>query len=130
MKKFLLILPLLFLASGVFAQNQEPSSQRIVGNWYSNTNRTTKWFFTQDGKVYNYVNNIMKVMYKYSISHSCQNYSDNTAEFITLRDKDGDEFCFRINGINENKNGILSLTNLNNMQTLLFVNDENSKTIQ
>ncbi len=72
----------------------------------------------------------MKVMYKYTVSHSCQNYSDDTAEFVTLRDKDGNEFCFKINGINENKNGILSLTNLSNMQPLVFVNDEKSKIVK
>lgn len=62
-------------------------------------------------------------MYKYTISHSCQNYSDDSIEYITLMDKDGDEFCFRINSINDNKNGILSLTNMTNMQPLWFVNN-------
>ncbi|KAF2326794.1 hypothetical protein [Flavobacterium ginsenosidimutans] len=130
MKKLLFVLSLLFFVSAIFAQNQDPSSKRILGNWYSNTNRSTKWVFTQDGKVYNYNNNQMKVMYKYTVSHSCQNYSDDTAEFVTLRDKDGNEFCFKINGINENKNGILSLINLSNMQPLVFVNDEKSKIVQ
>ncbi|AWK05989.1 hypothetical protein HYN56_17860 [Flavobacterium crocinum] len=127
MKKLLLILPISFFVSGVFAQNQESSSQRIVGNWFSNTNRNIKWYFTQDGKVYNYNQDRMTVMYKYTISHNCQNYSDDRAEFITLRDKDGNEFCFKINGINENKNGILSLINLSNNQSLVFVNDVNLK---
>lgn len=130
MKKLLLILSLLLFTSTIFAQNQDSSSKRILGNWYSNTNRSIKWTFTQDGKAYNYNNDIMKVMYKYSISHSCQNYSDDNAEFITLRDKDGDEYCFKINGINENKNGILSLLNLSNMQPLIFVNNVNLKTVQ
>lgn len=130
MKKLLFIAPLLFFLSAIFAQNQDPSSKRILGNWYSKTNLTTKWVFTQDGRVYNYNNNQMKVMYKYTISHSCQNFSDDTAEFVTLRDKDGNEFCFKINGINENKNGILSLTNLSNMQPLIFVNDASLKNTQ
>ncbi|MBL0737909.1 hypothetical protein JI750_13470 [Flavobacterium sp. GN10] len=130
MKKLLFLLLFLISAPAIFAQNQDPSSKRILGNWYSNTNRNTKWSFTQDGRVYNYNNNQMKVMYKYTISHSCHNFSDDTAEFLTLRDKDGNEFCFKINGINENKNGILSLTNLSNMQPLIFVNDVNSKVVQ
>ncbi|GAA6765659.1 hypothetical protein AAFH68_15950 [Flavobacterium sp. CGRL1] len=130
MKKLLFIVPLLFFVSAIFAQNQDPSSKRILGNWFSNTNRSIKWSFTQDGKVYNYNNDRMSVMYKYTISHSCQNFSDDTAEFVTLRDKDGNEFCFRINGINENKNGVLSLTNLSNMQPLIFVNDLNLKSPQ
>ncbi|MBW1658511.1 hypothetical protein [Flavobacterium quisquiliarum] len=130
MKKLLFILSLFLFASTIFAQNQDPSSKRILGNWYSNTNRSVKWTFTQDGKAYNYNNDIMKVMYKYSISHSCQNYSDDNKEFITLRDKDGDEYCFKINGINENNNGILSLINLSNMQPLIFVKDVNLKTVQ
>ena len=128
MKKLLFIAPLLFFVSAVFAQNQDPSSRRILGTWYSNTNRSIKWIFTQDGKVYNYNNDMMKVMYKYTISHSCQNYSDDTTEFVTLMDKDGDEFCFRLNGVNENKNGILSMTNMSNMEALLFVNDVNITT--
>ncbi|MEN2488937.1 hypothetical protein AAYQ05_14155 [Flavobacterium sp. B11] len=127
MKKLLFIVPLLFFASAIFAQNQDPSSKRILGNWYSNTNRNIKWIFTPDGKVYNYNNDRMSVMYKYTISNSCQNFSDDTAEFITLRDKDGNEFCFRINAVNENKKGVLSLTNLSNMQPLVFVNDLNLK---
>ena len=130
MKNLILILLLLFSGSAIFAQNQDPSSKRILGNWYSNTNHNTKWSFTQDGKVYNYVNNQMKVMYKYTISNSCQNFSDDTAEFVTFRDKDGNEFCFRINGINENKNGILSLTNLSNMEQLTFINDASLKKTQ
>ncbi|WP_286968258.1 hypothetical protein [Flavobacterium sp. UBA4854] len=130
MKKLLFVLSFLFFVSVIFAQNQDPSSKRILGNWYSKTNTSTKWVFTQDGKVYNYNNNQMKVMYKYTISNSCQNFSDDTAEFVTFRDKDGNEFCFRINGINENKNGILSLTNLSNMQQLIFVNDAGLKNNQ
>ncbi len=130
MKKLFFILPMLFFASAVFAQSQDPSSKRILGNWYSNANRSTKWIFTQDGKVYNYDKDIMKVMYKYTISNSCQNYSDDTAEFVTLRDKDGDEYCFKINAVNENKNGVLSLTNMSTMQPLIFVNDVNLKIAQ
>ena len=42
-------------------------------------------------------------------------------------DRDGDEFCFKINAINENKNGVLSLTKMDNMQPLLFVNNINVK---
>lgn len=130
MKKLLFILSLLFFTSAFFAQSQDPSSKRIVGNWFSNTNRNTKWIFTQDGKLYNYDKDTMKVMYKYSISNSCQNNSSDTSEFITLRDRDGNEFCFKINGINENKNGILSLINMSNMQPLIFVNDANLKITQ
>lgn len=130
MKKLFFIAPLLFFTSVFFGQNQDLSSKRILGNWYSNTNRNIKWTFNLDGKVYNYNNGRMSVMYKYTISNSCQNFSDDNAEFITLRDKDGNEFCFRINGINENKNGILSLTNLSNMQQLVFVNDASLKKTQ
>ncbi|MET3025934.1 hypothetical protein ABXT06_04600 [Flavobacterium sp. UW10123] len=130
MKNSLFLLLFLFSASVAFAQNQDPSSKRILGNWHSKTNRSIKWTFTPDGKVYNYNNDKMSVMYKYTISHICQNFSDDTAEFITLRDKDGNEFCFKINGINENKNGILSLTNLSNMQQLTFANDASLKNAQ
>ncbi|KAF2333712.1 hypothetical protein [Flavobacterium daemonense] len=128
MKKLFFILPLLLFASAIFAQSQDPSSKRILGNWFSDTHRTTKWVFTQDGRVYNYDKDIMKVMYKYTISHSCQNNSDDTTEYITLMDRDGDQYCFKINGINENKNGILSLINMSTMQPLIFVNDVNLRT--
>lgn len=129
MKRLLLILLLLVQIPATFGNNQEgdPSSKAIIGTWYSDQNRDTKWVFAQDGKVYNYVKDSFKVMYRYSISHSCQNNSDDTVEFLNLMDKDGDEFCFRINGINENKNGVLSLTNMSNMEVILFVNNINLK---
>jgi hypothetical protein len=129
MKKFLIIFLLLIHIPIIFGNNQseDPSSKKIVGYWYMNENRTTKWIFTQDGKLYNYDKDTFKVMYQYSISHSCQNYSSDNIEYITLRDRDGNEFCFKINAINENKNGILSLTKMDNMKTILFVNDVNLK---
>ncbi|SNR44163.1 hypothetical protein [Flavobacterium sp. ov086] len=125
MKKLFLILLLLLQIPAISGNNQseDPSSKKIVGNWYNNSDHNAKWVFTQDGKAYNYYNNAFKVMYHYSISHSCQNNSDDTIEYLTLMDKDGNEFCFKINGINENKNGILSLTNMSNMETLVFVNN-------
>nr|WP_199003486.1 hypothetical protein [Flavobacterium sp. ASV13] len=129
MKKLFIILLLLWHIPATFgsSQTQEPSSKRIVGTWYVDANRNTKWVFTQDGKLYNYDKDVFKVMYRYTISHSCQNNSDDTTEYLTLMDRDGDEFCFKINGINENKNGVLSLTKMDNMQTLLFVNNINVK---
>jgi hypothetical protein len=132
MKKLFLILLLLSQIPTAFGnnQNEDPTSKKIIGYWYMNENRNVKWIFTQDGKVYNYNKDAFQVMYKYSISHSCGNNSSDTIEFITLMDKDGNEFCFRINKVNENKNGILSLTKMDNMQTLVFVNDINIKTAQ
>lgn len=127
MKKLFLVLLLVLQIPVTFGNNQseDPSSKKIVGTWYTDTNRSTKWVFTPDGKVYNYNKDVFKVMYRYTISHSCQNYSDDTIEYITLMDRDGDEFCFKINAINENKNGILSLTNMSNMEALMFVNNIN-----
>jgi|GEM_PF-959512 len=127
MKKLLLILLLLVQIPTVFGQNQseDPTSKKIIGTWYVNSNRNTKWVFSQDGKVYNYDKDIFKVMYRYTISNSCGNNSSSTIEFLTLMNRDGNEFCFRINGVNENKNGILSLTKMDNMETLLFVNNIN-----
>ncbi|WP_316632332.1 hypothetical protein [uncultured Flavobacterium sp.] len=129
MKKLFLILLLLLQIPAMSGKNQteDPSSKKIIGTWYSDQNHSTKWVFSQDGKVYNYMNNAFKVMFRYTISHSCQNNSDDNIEFLTFMDKDGNEFCFRINGINENKNGILSLTNMSNMEALLFVNNINIK---
>ncbi|KRD08971.1 hypothetical protein ASE21_14060 [Flavobacterium sp. Root901] len=124
MKKLFSILLLLLQFSVVFAQNQpeDPSSKKIIGSWYSDVNPNIKWVFSQDGKVYNYNNDVFKVMYRYTISHSCQNNSDDNAEFITLMDKEGNEFCFKIKSINENKNGILSMVNMSNMETISFTN--------
>lgn len=129
MKKLFLIL-LLLQISASFGQNQteDPSSKKIIGTWYMDKNRSIRWVFTQDGKIYNYNKNTLQVMFKYIFSDSCKNNSDDTTEFISVRDRDGDEFCFRINTINENKNGILSLTKMDNMETLVFVNDINVKT--
>lgn len=119
----ILMLLLLFPVFMAYSQSEDPSSKKIIGTWFTDANRDVKWMFTQDGKLYNYNKDRYQVMYKYTISHSCQNYSDDTIEYITLMDKDGDEFCFRINSINDNKNGVLSLTNMTNMQPLLFVNN-------
>lgn len=127
MKKLFLILLLLFQISTILGnkQSEDPSSKKIIGTWYSDVNRSTKWVFSQDGRVYNYYNDVFKVMYRYTISHTCQNNSDDTIEYLTLMDKDGDEYCFKINGINENKNGVLSLTKMDNMEQLRFVNNIN-----
>ncbi|MDA6068239.1 hypothetical protein NJT12_01280 [Flavobacterium sp. AC] len=125
MKKLFLVMLLLLQIATIFGQNQnqDPSSKKIIGTWYVDANRNTKWIFSQDGKVYNYDKDIFKVMYRYTVSHNCGNSSDDTIEFITLMGKDGNEFCFRINSINENKNGILSLTKMDNMESLKFVNN-------
>lgn len=127
MKKLFLLLMILLQIPAISGQNQseDPSSKKIIGTWFMDKNRNTKWIFSQDGKVYNYENNTFKVMYRYTISHNCGNNSSDTIEFITLMDKDGNEFCFRINGINENKNGILFLTKMDNMESLVFVNGMN-----
>lgn len=127
MKKLFLILLLLVQIPTVFGQNQseDPTSKKIIGTWFMDKNRNIRWVFSQDGKVYNYDKDTFKVMYRYTISHSCQNNSSDNIEFITLMDKDGNEYCFRINAINENKNGVLSLTKMDNMELLVFVNNTN-----
>lgn len=127
MKKLFLILLLLIQIPTVFGQNQseDPTSKKIIGTWFMDRNRNTRWVFSQDGKVYNYDKDTFKVMYRYTISNSCQNNSSDNVEFITLMDKDGNEYCFRINAINENKNGVLSLTKMDNMELLVFVNNTN-----
>ena len=127
MKKLFLILLLLVQIPTVFGQNQseDPTSKKIIGTWFMDKNRNTRWVFSQDGKVYNYDKDTFKVMYRYTISNSCQNNSSDNVEFITLMDKDGNEYCFRINAINENKNGVLSLTKMDNMELLVFVNNTN-----
>lgn len=127
MKKLFLILLLLVQIPTVFGHNQseDPTSKKIIGTWFMDKNRNTRWVFSQDGKVYNYDKDTFKVMYRYTISNSCQNNSSDNIEFITLMDKDGNEYCFRINAINENKNGVLSLTKMDNMELLVFVNNTN-----
>lgn len=127
MKKLFLILLILIQIPTVFGQNQseDPTSKKIIGTWFMDKNRNTRWVFSQDGKVYNYDKDTFKVMYRYTISNSCQNNSSDNVEFITLMDKDGNEYCFRINAINENKNGVLSLTKMDNMELLVFVNNTN-----
>lgn len=126
-KLFLILLIVLQIPAIGNSQTDESSAKKIVGTWYADSNRNTKWVFSQDGKIYNYDKDTFKVMYRYKISHSCQNNSDNSIEYLTLMDKDGYEFCFKINGINVNKNGILSLTKMDNMESLKFVNNLNIK---
>ena len=56
MKKLLLFLVLLFqmaVTTG-YSQSTDPSSKKIVGTWYADANRNTRWVFTTDGKVFNY----------------------------------------------------------------------------
>lgn len=129
MKKLFLISLFLLQLSVVFGQNQveNSSSKKIIGTWYADANRNTKWVFTTDGKLYNYDKDIFKVQFRYTISNSCQNNSSDNSEFLTLRDKDGNEFCFKINAINENKNGVLSMINMSSMQPVLFVNAVDTK---
>lgn len=56
MKKLFLILFFLVQIPAIFGNNQQedPSSKKIIGTWYTDANRDIKWVFTQDGKLYNY----------------------------------------------------------------------------
>lgn len=103
------------------------SKTRILGKWYCDEDRSSYWIFKDDGKVYSYEEGVLDSTYTYSISNSCQDNSDPKFEFLKLVNENGKEFCYEINGINENNSGILSLTFMGNFNVSLFVNNVNIK---
>lgn len=132
MKKYFLIFVITLMSCNFYGnknvidvKNVAYTNPKIIGTWYSDTDRTTKWVFKDDSKVYCYEEGVLSVIYSYSISHDCEGNSDTKFEFLKLVNEDGVTFCYEINGINENNSGILSLTYMNNMQVSLFVNNPN-----
>lgn len=98
---------------------------KILGKWYRDEDRSSYWEFKNDGKVYFYEDGVLNTKSTYSISHNCAQNSDPKFEFLKIIDEDGSEYCSEINGINENNSGILSLTSMQNLEVVLFVNDIN-----
>lgn len=134
MKKYFLVFVITLMSCNFYGnknvidvKNVASINPKIIGTWYSHTDRTTKWVFKDDSKVYCYEEGVLSVIYSYSISHDCEGNSDAKFEFLKLVNEDGVTFCYEINGINENNSGILSLTYMNNMQVSLFVNNPNIK---
>ena len=135
MKKTLLTLLTFFIGCQFFATNFQtqnvldapPNSEKIIGVWYSNLNTDTKWEYKTDGKLYCYEGGKTTAVFTYSISHACQGNNDATAEFIKLVDAERDEYCYKINNINDGNNGILSLTGMHNQKEVIYVNDVNIK---
>jgi len=134
MKKYFLVFVITLMSCNFYGnknvidvKNVASTNPKIIGTWYSDTDRTTKWVFKDDLKVYCYEEGVLSVIYSYSVSHDCEGNSDIKFEFLKLVNEDGVTFCYEINGINENNSGILSLTYMNNMQVSLFVNNPNIK---
>ena len=99
---------------------QEEPTQKILGTWYSEGSRATKWIYYESGDLHKYLDNELSTVFKYSISHSCGSDSDNEFYFIKWVDSGGTEFCYEINGINENNTGILSITSMKTGRISLF----------
>ncbi len=131
MKKIFLPIVLLFLSCTIFANSYHaetpPSTEKILGVWYSNTNREIKWEYKSDGKLYCFEGGKQTGVYTYTISNSCQGNNDPSAEFIKLVDAEKDEFCYKINKLNEGNNGILSIIGMHNQKEIIYVNDLNIK---
>ncbi|MDQ5930592.1 MAG: hypothetical protein QG594_2380 [Bacteroidota bacterium] len=129
MKTKLLSLLTFFISFHFFATTNRkaldapPNSEKIIGVWYSNANRTIKWEYKNDGKLYCYEEGKTTAVFTYTISHTCQGNTDATIDYIKLVDSEKDEYCYKINKVNEGNNGILSLTGMHNQKEVIYVND-------
>lgn len=109
-------------------KKESESPKKLIGTWYANGYRNSKWVYSADGKLYNYYDGKLVELFKYSVSNICgkDKIENDTIEYIKIIDKDSTEYCFRINGINKNKDGVLSIKNMDTGVTELFVSDVNA----
>ena len=90
-------------------------NNEIIGTWVSNNDPTYKRVFTNNGTgkiCKDYSNGELTSTYTYTIATSCGEENAQGFIYLKLVDEDSDEYCFEINGINENNSNILSLTGL------------------
>lgn len=103
--------------------SQLTPQQRIIGVWVLENDSTTKIEFLTNSVVKSYENNVLKYTDTYSIGNTCggETLSNNELFLKTIDGEDGTEYCDIINGINEDNNGILSLTTSNQGKTIIYV---------
>ncbi len=97
--------------------------QRIIGIWLRENDPTDKLEFLSNGQMKRYFDNVIQYTDTYAISNECGGFiSGDERLFLKEVDgKDGTEDCSIINGINEDNNGILSLTTSNQGKTIIYV---------
>lgn len=102
---------------------QEPIEQRILGIWIMENSPSDKIEFLPNGQVKRYEDNVLLYTDTYSISNTCNGYANNDRSLFLkqIDSEDGDEYCFIINGINENNSGILSLTTSGQGKLIVYI---------
>lgn len=102
---------------------QEPIEQRILGIWIMENSPSDKIEFLPNGQVKRYEDNVLLYTDTYSISNTCNGYANNDGSLFLkqIDSEDGDEYCFIINGINENNSGILSLTTSGQGKLIVYI---------
>lgn len=127
MKKIVVIVILMFVSCNFFESKKNvDNTKELIGEWYANGYRNSKWVYSEDGKLYNYYDDKLVELFKYSVSNTCGNKENDTVKYIKMIDKDSVEYCFKINTINKNKDGVLSIKNMDTGVTELFVKDVNA----
>lgn len=129
MKKIAVIVILMCVSCNFFEKKKESESpKKLIGTWYADGYRNSKWVYGKDGTLSNYYDEKLMEVFKYSVCNTCGNNTveNDTIEYIKLKDKDSTEYCFKIIGINKNNNGVLSIKNMDTGVTEFFVNDVNA----
>jgi len=127
MKKIAVVFILICVSCNFFESKKNvDNTKELIGTWYANGYRNSKWVYSVDGKLYNYYDGELVELFEYSVSNTCGNKENDTIEYIKMIDKDSVEYCFKINAINENKDGVLSIKNMDTGVTELFVKDVNA----
>ena len=107
---------------------QNTGAQLNATTWYDRTNYfetlpSDKIEFLPNGQVKRYEDNVLLYTDTYSISNTCNGYANNDRSLFLkqIDSEDGDEYCFIINGINENNSGILSLTTSRQGKLIVYI---------
>jgi hypothetical protein len=129
MKKIAVIVVLMCVSCNFFDNKKKPdSTKKLIGTWYSDGYRNSKWVYGKDGTLSNYYDEKLMEVFKYSVSGTCgdNKIENDTIEYVKLKDKDSIEYCFKIMSINKNNDGVLSIKNMDTGVTEFFVNDVNA----
>lgn len=133
MKQIIILISLLLTFYSCKAQQIKSVEQQItsynnqiIGTWVSNDDPSYKRVFTNNnnGKICkDYSNGELTGIYSYLIATSCLDEGAPAFIYLKLVDEDNDEYCFEINGINENNSNILSLTGLMRGKVQLYTKE-------